>query len=1048
MISIIKPNPEHMRLKGDLDGLIKLAHDAKEMNLRIEAILALGRMRSPDSISDLISFLTDSDSQISNAASEAFENFGKEAIIPLLETYENREEVTIKKVHTVLVKMGIVTVPIILQMVRDCSDLAEERAAYTIFAIGEPCVSILIAALGSDNEKVVKFSESLLETMGRSILPDLIKSLSDVNDEVKARVAALLIVLGDEVVIDLLSSCGGDTEETRSLKFYIISEIGAPALDPLYQALRDPNPVTSSMALKIFLEFGESAIIPLINGLFDSDPDIKHISENALIKIGGPVVPNLIQEIPLHKEHERDIIFNLLVRMGEPATPDMVSALYSPSAEISKAMASVLPRTGAVAFPYLMNCIGVQKDTTPIKRVFREMGRVAFPLLEEESEKSTSDRCIFAIKMLKEIDPVRAIDPLVTALYHREEKVRNAAIDELKTAGDIAMPRLIGVLSSGNESAASLARDALISASDDAAPHLVDALTDPLSGDVNEISDIIRMIGRPMIPYLITILSPKKPGYEEAAKILKDMGAISIEPLLEALASASPDQAVAINNLLQDLYNEDPDIFISSLLGNSNLKEDVVWDLINTHPDDVIPFLATTLHEGDEEEAERAGDLLVRFGESAVPSLIEALNNENDENRNLNITTCLTKAGPIAIPELLLLLKNPEKAAYSVAALSSIGEPAIKPLLKLLKDDNPDTVKFAGLALTGIGKPAAEAILPILEKDDGMVPILTKILAGMGGIALPQLLDEFTDLHEEGKAGSQRGIALMNMIIEIALTGNDQMKYLYDIKDHEISRMITNMMVSRGDMIVEPVLKSVLLLKTPVPDILVDILRPVKAKAFELIEGIMQALSDNDQRKIPLIGLLGALGDSSNMPVLVNCMKSEDKRVKLAAVKELTRFGRDALEPLTEAMNDKDTDVRITAVEAMGSIGLPVLDLLLNALKDKDGRIRKAAITGIAKTGEPAQFMLVQALDDPDRNVRSDVVKLLAKMKWKPKYTTDRLSYLFASEDFDTLVRIGLPSEDILTRGLNDNDPEIVKASKAALVKIRTVSDEDSKENK
>ncbi|MCZ2417073.1 MAG: HEAT repeat domain-containing protein [Burkholderiales bacterium] len=103
-------------------------------------------------------------------------------------------------------------------------------------------------------------------------------------------------------------------------------------------------------------------------------------------------------------------------------------------------------------------------------------------------------------------------------------------------------------------------------------------------------------------------------------------------------------------------------------------------------------------------------------------------------------------------------------------------------------------------------------------------------------------------------------------------------------------------------------------------------------------------------------------------------------------------------------------------MESLGDIGLPVLDQLITALKDQDGAIRAAALKGISKIGEPGQFMLVQTLDDKDRKVRSAVAKLLEDTGWVPKYTTDRLSYLFAKEQFEDLIKIGPPSVDILAR--------------------------------
>ena len=57
MKSIFKQNPERMRLKGDLDGLLRLLDDKNDNSLRKDAILALGRTKAPAAVDDLNLYL-------------------------------------------------------------------------------------------------------------------------------------------------------------------------------------------------------------------------------------------------------------------------------------------------------------------------------------------------------------------------------------------------------------------------------------------------------------------------------------------------------------------------------------------------------------------------------------------------------------------------------------------------------------------------------------------------------------------------------------------------------------------------------------------------------------------------------------------------------------------------------------------------------------------------------------------------------------------------------------------------------------------------------
>jgi len=192
-----------------------------------------------------------------------------------------------------------------------------------------------------------------------------------------------------------------------------------------------------------------------------------------------------------------------------------------------------------------------------------------------------------------------------------------------------------------------------------------------------------------------------------------------------------------------------------------------------------------------------------------------------------------------------------------------------------------------------------------------------------------------------------------------------------------------------------------------------------------------------DSGRVTLLHLSGLLKDPNSLSLMGKSLQDEDNNIRAAAAQELGNFGPDAKDSLIKAMKDKDPVVRVQAVESLGSIGLPVLDHLVDALKDPDPSIRSAALLGIAKIGEPGQFMLIQSLNDSDREVRKNVAILLENNHYVPKYTTDRISFLFALEDFDSLVKIGPPSLDILIRGLHDSDQEICTKSKKALSDIR-----------
>ncbi|MDD1723909.1 MAG: HEAT repeat domain-containing protein, partial [Methanospirillum sp.] len=800
---------------------------------------------------------------------------------------------------------------------------------------------------------------------------------------------------------------------------------------------KDPNPVTSSMAQKAFLEFGESAIVPLISGLYEPDPDVRQVSENALIRIGEPIVPHLIQEIPFHKEQDREPLISVIIRIGEPAIPHLIQALATGQGEIPRAVIQILPRMGAITIPYLLSSVKEQEKTSSLEEVFLSMGRIAFPFLEEASERESGKTALFAINIIRKIDPVRAVEPLTVALYHPDQSVRETALENLVEIGEMAIPRLVQVLGSGNEEAVELARMALVRNGDAAVPHLVDALGDPMGGDQEMILDILRKAGTDALLYLIPAMATTKEGHEEAMMLVRETGSRAAPYLLEAFPAATPDLAHPIKTLLQECYVQDPGGFIFQIFSGHNLDTDFIFELISSSPGMVIPHLIGVVQGDDEKKALAAGDLLARFGTDAMDPLMNLLRRESDEDRKLVITSFLIKIGPDAIPALISAMTEPNLAPYAMAALGAIGEPAIPSLLPLLKSHDNQVLQYAILALTRIGSPAASALMALMQEDESLVPLISRILAEMGGAALPELLSEMQSLKEQGQEGSNRGIVLMSMITEIALSGREDMQYLFRIEDPILRGMLERVFIIKGEVILNPVINAVLD-EQSVPEMAATIFTSFRPQTLSAATKMIKELPEGDTRKVPLLQILGLLRDPASASLIYESLHDENHEIRLTAVRQLGKFGREALEPLTEAMNDPDTRVRAAAVDSLGHIGLPVLDQLITALKDRDGTIRTAAINGIAKIGEPGQFMLIQSLDDKDRQVRQAVARLLDQSNWKPKYTTDKISYLFAREDFDSLVRIGPPSLDILAKGLQDADPGIKEKSREALESIRS----------
>lgn len=1036
MISIVKPQPERMRLKGDFNGLIRLIKKTKDPDVKKEAILALGRMQTPSAVPELISLFSDTDASIRETASKALIYIGKDAIPVFIEEYSNVDDQTAKMIHLTLIDIGDESAQVIIKNISHLNGIGYERAAYTIYSMGNRIIPLLIDSLSTPDKKTREFAESLLQIFGRSTINILIQALYHEDEETKARVASFLILLGDQIIPDLLISSAQDDEFQYNLKLFIISEIGDEAFKSLTVALTDPNLLLSAMARRSILKYGDSAIKHLINGVFNPNPDIAGIYQKAVLEIGPDIVPSLINELSSRSDTECETISVLLVKLGEPAIPYLVSVLSAQKGEAKRRISSVIISNGSKSIPYLLASIDEPDNADNIRDIFLSMGKVAFPFLEEATNQEDEIRAVFSVNLIREIDSIRSIDPLITALSHKNKKVRMAALDNLTELREAAIPRLINTLYSEDKEAVSMAILAIEKNKDIAVFYLVSSLGDRIGDDHSIVKDLIRKIGSPALPYLIDEMANGKKGSESAVELVKEYGPKGTEYLIDAMKDAPSDLINPIKKMLIFLFNNDPKEFIDNLVSVEHLNPENLTDFLKAFSDQIIPLLIEVLLGSDSDRSLTAGSLLSIIGKPAVTPLIKALREEGEDDKKLVITTFLIKTGSDGVPELIESLNDPDIAPYAVAALGAIGEPAVHDLIMKLSSGNEPVVEYASITLARIGKPAVPYIIDLMQKDPSMSTVVSRIMGDMKVVTLPDMVKELSILNQQGLGDSERGRVLLSKIIDTVLSNNDDLGYLFTISDGGVVELLEKEFVGRGETILNPLLDAVI--KEPmIPDLAAHIFTTMRPQTLNAIKTRMEEIPQGDPMNIPFLHLSGLLKDPGSLSLMGKAMHDEDNKVRFAAVQELGKLGNEAAIPLSEALHDKDPEVKAEAVASLGQIGLPALDKLLNALKDPDPLVRSNAIKGIAKIGEPGQFMLIQSLNDSDRSVRRTVANLLEQSHYNPKYTTDRISYLFAKENFDALVSIGPPSLDILIKGLHDKDSEINIKSKDALAAIR-----------
>ncbi|GFO68449.1 PBS lyase [Geomonas limicola] len=185
-------------------------------------------------------------------------------------------------------------------------------------------------------------------------------------------------------------------------------------------------------------------------------------------------------------------------------------------------------------------------------------------------------------------------------------------------------------------------------------------------------------------------------------------------------------------------------------------------------------------------------------------------------------------------------------------------------------------------------------------------------------------------------------------------------------------------------------------LKAETVEGIIDLLRSadnagLRASAVELLERLgTRAVAplcghlsdpDHDLRKF-VIDILGSIGSSSCLPLLVSALDDPDPNVRVAAAENLGKIGdAQAHPPLLKVLEGGDLWLKFTVLDALGKIGVPVpLEVLTPLLGES--LLRRAVYDCLGLLGEPACApLLLKGLGEPVKNAREAAVVALMRLR-------------------------------------------------------------------
>jgi len=364
-------------------------------------------------------------------------------------------------------------------------------------------------------------------------------------------------------------------------------------------------------------------------------------------------------------------------------------------------------------------------------------------------------------------------------------------------------------------------------------------------------------------------------------------------------------------------------------------------------------------------------------GPSAVPSLIDALRHQRPQYRSYraSVLKLLGEIGGTAVVDPLISELRSAQNGFVQASesLVQVGEPAVEPLLVLLRDENPAVASQAATALGAIGDVrAVEPLLDSLSREQLWA------IAPLGELgdkrAVEPLYKRFQDEKRSAhhrfliarplaKLGDSR---VFDFLVEHLQAATNRQGEIIpsDPLNHEL------IVFSLGDLrdarAAAPLVDALRAHNvrpefgepnggggggggggTLGPDLFPQFVAEAFGKIFqESIAPIVPYLGDDNALvRAAIAQALGASQDNGAADHLVRLLSDSNSRVKQNAFRALCKSGR-ALEPVIQSLNDPDVCQSMSAGRRLSSYGKSAVEPLLRALEKAEpiaaDRITKA----------------------------------------------------------------------------------------------------------
>jgi HEAT repeat protein len=381
-------------------------------------------------------------------------------------------------------------------------------------------------------------------------------------------------------------------------------------------------------------------------------------------------------------------------------------------------------------------------------------------------------------------------------------------------------------------------------------------------------------------------------------------------------------------------------------------------------------------HLQQPDTAETAAQALIDFGPSAIPYILEALQNADEEEVVALLLRVINMIGSAeSVPAVVPLLDH-HNAMIRRLAIETLGElmypAAVEYLLAKLDDTDVASQLAAVNAVT-----ALVAAYPQIKND-----VLAKIRRLLQSPAIPMKLNSLSVFVNIQGEGYHAELLLASKNSDPAMR-QKAISLMGKFGDEQFADQLVLSLTDESTAVRIGAIQSIVRLRPenglpPLINALEDDdvwIRTAAAQALgeykhrDALEPLLRhALGDLEPVRIAAIEALGKSENASVRQTLVRCLDDSDVEVRRAAVLALAKLpGNDVFSAIVESLVDDDWRIRAAAVAALGLRGdRAALSSLHHALDDADPYVQQCAVGAIDKLADRSSFpFLLRALDNP-----------------------------------------------------------------------------------